>query len=343
MSAIRACILSFSALISVPPAPAADSEWTKASTPHFELYTNGGDGAAKRTLVYFETIRSFFLQAMQADGQPSERIRIIGFRSDKDFEPYRPNEFASAFYLGGYDRDYIVIGDIGAERHETEVHEYVHLLVRHAGLDLPPWLNEGLAVLYSTLKPIGNKVRVGDLAAGRYQLLQRGKWIPIERILAVAHDSPEYNQKQHSGIFYSEAWALTHMLSLDPDFRDKYSDFTRTLIRTGSGAQAFQDVYGLSPRDVEKELRGYIDGQQFFALMFDIKLEKADLEPVLEQAPELEVGLALAQLTAGMRNKKELAKKTYEELAAKFPQAPEPPEALGSCTSAVGSSCSVRL
>ncbi len=318
----------FCVLISAPLC-AADREWTKASTPHFELYTNGGAGAARRTLVYFETIRKFFLQAMDAEEKDAERIRIIGFRNDKDFEPYRPNESAAAFYLGGYDRDYIVLGDIGAERHETAVHEYVHLLVRHSKLELPPWLNEGLAVLYSTLEPIGKKVRVGDLPAGRYQTLQRSKWFPIERLLEVDHDSPEYNERKHTGMFYAESWALTHMLYLDPDFRPKYSDFVRDLLRTGSGVEAFQNVYGFSPDDVRKELRGYIDGQSFYVLMFDIKLEKADLEPVLGPAPELEVGLALGQLSASMRSKRDFAKQTYEELASKYPESPEPLEALG--------------
>ena len=73
-------ILVYVLLIVALPAAAADREWTKASTPHFELYTNGGDGAAKRTLLFFETIRTFFMQAMQAEekGDP-DPIRIIGF------------------------------------------------------------------------------------------------------------------------------------------------------------------------------------------------------------------------------------------------------------------------
>ena len=322
-------ILVYSILFFALPGVAAEREWTKASTPHFELYTNGGDGAARRTLLFFEKIRGFFLQAMQAEEKDAEPIRIVGFRGYKDFEPYRPNETASAFYLGGYDRDNIVIGNISAESHETAVHEYVHLLVRHSKLELPPWLNEGLAVLYSTLEPSGNKVKVGNIPVGRYQLLQRGKWIPVERILEVGRDSPEYNTKKHAGMFYSQAWALTHMLSLDPDFRPKYSELIKALAHGGNSAQAIRNVYGLSPDELEKELRGYIDGQRFFVSLFDVKLENVDLDPSIETAPELEVGLALGQLTASMRNKKELARKTYEELAAKYPDAPEAPEALG--------------
>lgn len=316
-------------VFSLASAPGADREWTKVSTPNFELYTNGGEGAAKRTLLYFEQIRAFFLQAMKAAEEDGEPIRIIGFRNAKDYEPYRPNETASAFYLGGYDRDYIVLGDIGAENQQTAVHEYVHLLVKHSKMKLPPWLNEGLADLYSTLEPAGNKVKVGNLLLGRYQLLQNGKWIPIERLFSVDHDSPEYNTKRHAGMFYSESWALAHMLNLDPDFGPKYAEFGAALARGSNSALAMREVFGLEPADVEKELHGYIDGQKFFVALFDIKLEKSAVEPNVEAAPELEVGLVLAQLTANMRDKREMAKQTYSQLAEKFPDSAEPPEALG--------------
>ena len=318
------CLLSFAL-----PVAAAEREWSKLSTPNFELYTNGGEGPGRRTLLYFEQIRSFFIQSMGTEGKEREPIRIIGFRGAKDFEPYRPNEFASAFYLGGYDRDYIVLGDIGAENQETAVHEYVHLLAKQFEMKFPPWLNEGVADLYSTLKPTGNKVKVGDLLLGRYQLLQTAKWIPLERLLAVDRDSPEYNTKQHAGMFYSESWALTHMLNLGPEFVDKYPAFSAALAAGGNSAQAVQQAFGMTPAQLEKELRAYIDGETFYEAVFDIKLEKSAETPVIAAAPELEIGLVLAQLTASMRNKRDLAKKSYEELAAKYPQAPEPPEALG--------------
>ncbi len=318
-------LLAFCAL----PAPAADRDWIKVSTPHFELYTNGGEGAAKRTLLYFEQIRSFFLEAMKAEEKDAERIRIVGFRNEKEYEPYRPNEVAAAFYLGGYDHDYIVIGNIGAESQQMAVHEYVHLLVRHAGLNLPPWMNEGLADLYSTLQPSGNKAKVGALLPSRYLTLKNSKWIPVERLLSVDHDSPEYNAKQHAGVFYSESWALVHMLNLSPEYRDKYPDFGAAMVQGATGERAIREVYGLSPEGLEKALRSYIAQQSFYEAVFDIKLAKSAAEAAVEQAPELEVGLVMGQLTASMRDKRDLARKTYEELAAKYPKAPEAPEALG--------------
>src|SRR5438046_874231 len=83
----------------------------------------------------------------------------------------------------------------------------------HAGLKFPTWLNEGLADLYSTLRMQGDKALVGDLIPGRLQSLSTEKWVPLSVILSAGQDSPYYNEKSKAGSFYSESWALVHMLS----------------------------------------------------------------------------------------------------------------------------------
>ena len=89
-------------------------------------------------------------------------VYVVVFGSEKEYAPYRFNEFATAYYFGGADRDYIVMGRTGEQAAQIAVHEYVHLVARHAGLKFPPWLNEGIAELYSTIRMQGDKVLVGD-------------------------------------------------------------------------------------------------------------------------------------------------------------------------------------
>src|SRR5438270_14061952 len=94
------------------------------------------------------------------------------------------------------------------------VHELTHLMVHQLGLDLPPWLNEGLAELYSNLEPTGSKIRVGRDIPSRMRTLAEEKWIDLRSLLAVDHNSPIYNEKSRAGIFYAESWKLVHMLHL---------------------------------------------------------------------------------------------------------------------------------
>ena len=314
---------------SAPGLALAEQEWIKASTPNFELYTTAGEGTARRALLHFEQLRTFFLQARGLESKSDRPIRIIGFRNRKEYEPYKPNETASAFYLSWNDQDAIVIGDLRDENRRTAIHEYVHLLVRNSELKLPIWLNEGFADLYSTLMPIGDEVQVGALLPGRFHLLKQGGWLPMETVLTVNHDSPEYNAKRHSGKLYSQSWALTHMLNMHEDYRDKFTDLVSHLHGGSSSIGAFEKVYGLSPQQLEKALKSYMNGDRFFGVLFDVKLEKSSLEPSIEQASGIESGLILAQLLGATRGKQDQAKQAYAELAAAYPEDARIAEALG--------------
>ena len=44
------------------PLAAAD-QWVKLATPHFELYTTAGEKKGREAILYFEQVRSFFLEA----------------------------------------------------------------------------------------------------------------------------------------------------------------------------------------------------------------------------------------------------------------------------------------
>ncbi len=138
------------------------------------------------------------------------------FGSKKEYEQYRPNEFAIAYYTQIAGRDYIVLSGVSDDVFPVAVHEYVHLVVQHSGLILPPWLNEGLSEMYSTLKPEGDKILIGSLIPGRMYELSQHQWVPLTVILSAGRDSPYYSEKNKAGSLYNEGWALTHMLQLQP-------------------------------------------------------------------------------------------------------------------------------
>jgi tetratricopeptide (TPR) repeat protein len=196
------------------------------------------------------------------------------------------------------------------------------LIVKHAGLTLPAWLNEGLADVYSTLKPSGSKVLLGEVQLGRYRELQNGKWLDLETLLAVDHRSPHYNEKQKAGMFYAESWALTHMLYLSDGYRKQFPQFVALIKADASQASVFQQVYGKSLRQVRADLDAYLRGTHFNAAVFDVKVEKSAEAPEIGPATSLESGLALADLLAETRKRLE-AKAAYESLSRSNPRDPE--------------------
>ena len=308
----------------------AQQEWVRVATPNFELYTTSGEKRARKTILYFETIRSFFLQLSTSKQGTQLPVRIIGFRSKKEFEPFRPNEFASAYYVPSRKRDYIVMSSLSSERHMTAVHEYVHLLVRHSKVEMPPWINEGLAMLYSTLEPIGKKAKIGAFLPGYRQTLLDNKWLDIATLTSVDHDSPHYNERKRAGVFYAESWALVHMLFLSERYpREEFPKLVGSL-SVGKPAEAtFQEVYGKSFEQVYKDLRAYMRQDRFFSGLVDIKLEKAAEELEVRAATALEAGLVQADLLSSVRGKREQAKQVYLDLAARHPDRWEVEEGLG--------------
>ena len=101
--------------------------------------------------------------------------------------------------------------DLLPEHYPMVLHEYTHVVINQAGMKLPLWLNEGFAELYSTMKPVHNKILVGRLIPGRMQVAEAGL-VDLRGILDANAQSPAYNEGSRVAIFYAESWALVHML-----------------------------------------------------------------------------------------------------------------------------------
>jgi len=294
----------------------------------FEIYSSAGEGNTREALWYFERVRSFFEQAMGASPAKLDPIRIILFGSKKEYDPYRPNESAAAYYTQAGGRDYIVLGSTSVEGFPIVTHEYFHLIAQHAGLNLPPWLNEGLAEVYSTLKPLGDKVLVGMVIPGRLQGLAFEKPIPLATLLAVDHESPYYNEKNKAGAFYDESWALTHMLQLSPAYNPKFIKVIEAIRAGTPSPQALQTVYGKTLAEIENDLRSYVAGNSFRGALFSIKIPNPTGRTNTEPASPFDVKLALLNLT-NRPGKEEETRKKLEELVSSDSSRPEPYVGLG--------------
>jgi len=317
--------------LGLEPAAGAGPSWLKLRSAHFELYTTAGERTGRQTILYFEQVRGFFEKATGLRPKSGVETRIIVFQSEREFRAYRMNEFASAYYASVRDRDYIVIQRMDSGRDPSAAHEYMHLLIRHSGTKLPAWLNEGYAQLYSSLTPSGDSIHVGGVPPWVGATLTEKIWLKLDRLLAVDHDSPEYNQKEHAGIFYAQSWALTHMLNLDEAYRTRTSAFLEALHNGGDSPAAFLQVYGKSLQQVNADLNRYVRGASVPAALFPFRLDKAAETPEVQPAAEWESGLVLAGVLEAIK-KREQARQAYLDLQQKFPTRWEAPAALGYLT-----------
>jgi tetratricopeptide (TPR) repeat protein len=307
----------------------AEPKWIHVSSSDFEIFSTAGQGSTKDVLHHFEEVHGFFAKFAGGSNpvQPSEPVRIIVFGSEKEYLPYRPSEAAAAFYTQIAGRDYIVLGGVSENVFPTAVHEYVHLVAQHRRMNLPPWMNEGIADTYSTLKPVAGKILIGSVIPGRIDEMLRSQWIPLSTILSVDQSSPWYNEKKKAGSFYAESWAFVHMLLLSPEYSARFSKLTDALGDGAPSQATVEKIYGKPLSAFDKEVQGYIRGSRVSAAIVDFELD-GKAEAHTEPAQPFDVKLALLDLL-DKPGKNPERRKGLSELSAEYPERPEPHAALG--------------
>ena len=277
----------------------------------------------------FEQVRYFFLQNSPSKTAPDTPVRIVAFKSEKEYRPYRLNEGAFAYFTRSRKRDYIVMEDLGPEHDKAAVHEYTHLIVQHLGLKLPVWLSEGMADLYSSLEPLDEQALIGRPLPEREAALSREKWLDLDVLFAVDQDSPFYNERNKMSIFYAESWALTHMLMLGEAYGPRFSLFVSAIAKGRSAAECFHTIYGKDLVQVSDDLHSYLRRSTMRGALFPVKLAKIEIRPEVSELSPLSINLALSDLLAAQ-------KRTFGEAATRLSQLekenladPEIQESLG--------------
>ena len=307
----------------------AGPHWISVTTSHFEMYTTNNQKQAERALQKFEQVRYFFLRNNRNHQAATGRVRIVAFSSESEFKPYRMNGGNFAFYMQSRERDYIVMQDVEPDHLQAAAHEYTHLIIRHIKLDVPLWLEEGLADLYSSLEPKGQQALVGRPLPQHIYTLRSGAWMDLNTLISVDHDSPFYNLSDKMQIFYAESWVVTHMLALSPGYHDRFPDFLASLNGGATTAEAFQKVYGKSVQEISKDAQSYLHRTSVPAAVFDITLQKSDLDPQVAALSDFQTGLALSELLATRPQTAEEARRRLLALEQANSQNPEIEESLG--------------
>lgn len=307
-------------LLGLAPSEAKAQRWTHASSEHFEVYTTGGDGRARAALTYFERVHGFFEDFLKLTPAQKQPTRLIVFSSDREFAPYRLNEVATAFYLSGPDRDYIVMRSLDAESYPVIVHEYAHLIMRHSRVSYPRWLNEGLAEFFSTLSPQGGHMSLGRVPMGRLSELRDGnRMLDLPRLFAVDHNSAEYNTRTHAGTFYAQSWALTHMLMTADGYRQSVGRVLRAVSEGVPSAEALETVYGRPLAQVHSDLAAYVRGDRFAFFSAAYRDPQDEAGYPTRAVDPFEVGLVTANLLADAPDRIGAARAAYDKLLTARP------------------------
>jgi tetratricopeptide (TPR) repeat protein len=317
-------------LLCIPSQAQPTSPWKLTRSDHFELYSQSDDAAARSALLWFEQLRAFYLQKTGLAPEALHPVRVIGFRSARDYQPYQLHMAADAHYIGTDARDYIVLSEFDTAQLGTAAHEYAHAVLHAAGLQFPPWLSEGLAEFFSTVRINQRECTLGGDLPARSQALQRRTWMPLEDLLAMPANSPLRDNRETAAIFYSQSWALVDMLILSPEYGPKFSDLTSALSSDTPNPAALPRIYGKSLSAVTSDLRLWtaskhqpvpLSGIQPNAVPPQDGTASVDVSPLQARVLMADMLLAAGEL--------DRAGAIYSDLARETPRDPAMPAALG--------------
>lgn len=325
---------------SAAAAPAPD--WLLAQSQHFEVYAQANEQRARALLTRFEQLRAFFEQpGWNADSvPPSSPVRVIWFASQQEYQPYRVRDTADAYYLGSGDRDYIVMAGSEATLSGIAAHEYAHLVFRGAGSKLPPWLKEGLAEVYSTLRSDDRGTQVGGPLRGRLQTLRRGDWMPLAALTALSSEAFQRQERAANDMFYAESWALVGMLALSPGYAAKFPRFVSAAGEGVSSADLLARIYQRPLEQIGRDLHAWVRQGAPSTLQLP-RVTPAPFEARFSDVSPLAARLLLGELllAGGAYDR---AEAHFQQLAAEAPQSAEVWAALGAIALHKGDSASAQ-
>lgn len=245
----------------------ARETWHEVSSPSFLLVTNASDGAAESLLETAERFRTALgLVLPQIHFVTRHRARLYGFRDADSLEPFLPRPDEEPAYVAGYFQGLggsnVIVLDLSLRKSSYEsvlFHEYLHLVLRLEGHDLPLWFEEGLSEFYAATKLGRTHAELGAKVSRHLFVLSRGELVPLEELLLVDEGSPRYTDAAASSLFYAQSWSLVHyLLARAPSGQEQLARF---LARSRDGADsiaAFRESFQRDPSVVEEELRQYV-------------------------------------------------------------------------------------
>jgi hypothetical protein len=303
------------------------ADWTEVRTANFELYTTADEDAGRSLILRLERLRAVLdpilgWRGVDRSDQRDERERpvcIIAFGSRDEFQQYAPISRSIGYFLPGSRRDFMVL-DASADS-RAAAHEFVHLVMARNGYSLPPWLNEGLAELYSNVEDGRGEpsLALGRIIPGRVLAIRRDGWIGLSELVSATPDSGLFTSPYTVDSAYGESWLLAHMLVLDRRYARKFAEFL-SAIQSSGAQEAFRQVYDESLAQVECDLRAYLDVAQANVRNLGNPPKITGVEFAVAKQADFEGRTALAEMLGNYRGRREQSQELYQQLARDYPQ-----------------------
>ena len=306
---------------------AGNPQWVQVKSPNFTVITDAGEKRGRDVALHFEQMRAVFGTLFnKARITSSQPMYILAFRNTREFRAVCPLWNGKAEELAGYFQPgngvtYIALDSSLEEKWRVVFHEYGHFLLNSNLQNSPAWFDEGFAEYFSTVEIRGKDFVYGNIPEGDVQILQQYKWLPVDQLFAVKHDSPFYNEHNRQTIFYAEAWlAFTHYWFHSP--LQKQMVAYLQIEQQMPADEAIQKAFGMDVKAVDSEFRKFYSTGH-------VGMYKVPMPPGVDTLPmtsspvdELDARARVAELKLQMKDHHAEAVQEFEAILKEKPDHP---------------------
>jgi tetratricopeptide (TPR) repeat protein len=272
--------------------PLDQREWVEVRTRHYDVWSALGleeSAQLAADLEYFRSAAEFI--SGRALPAPPLATRVFAF-DDRGVGRVFSYEGQRAYLLSRQPGDVIVLrtgGGWDSDAWTAFKLEYARRLLWNASAeDLPPWLDEGLPQLASTLEARSDGAHAGNPPRYHVRMLRDSQWIPFDRLLGGA-DLAGWSQLERE-ILGAESWAVCQYLAFGADPKvipagalARYRARIDEGISPGDAARGEFGDLGKLQHDVWRMIRGEEIGQGTLR----IKLPGTSPQPRAVPRPEV--------------------------------------------------------
>lgn len=264
----------------------ADPQWIELTSRHFTLRTDLPRRQARAALADFEGVYGTLETVAFAGDAPKERIDVVLFSDEARFAGLAPRGAAGYFMPRQPDDPepqptivihgrMLIAGTLVETTQRRFRHELTHRFLDHRVRWTPPWLEEGLAEYYSTLKVDGGDAIVGTLpntkllrvdihsSASLVESMTEDRVdladVPsVEQLLTA--DYTTFHDRAHELAYYAGAWTFVHMMLNGPfGYAPRFQRFLDLLAGGATPPEAWRDCFWAVPLwRLERDFKRYV-------------------------------------------------------------------------------------
>jgi uncharacterized protein (UPF0147 family) len=284
---------------------AGDDGWITLKAPRFGIVSQLSEEATRAWAEEFNQFVTALHQLYNREDRNLVPLTIVIFKSKKQFSDYRiPTKSGHAKRVVGLFAnrdDWSVIALPGLRGYQKTrrviLHEAVHWYSHSQSVDLPLWLDEGLAEVYSTFEVKYGKAYWGMPIQSHINYLDYKGLQPTREFLCATQDEA----LDELDTYYPQAWAMVHyfLFGNRGQNRNMFNAFLSELSKK-SREKAFESALGMTYEEFDRELRPYMRHGK--CAIGEMELTDTHAEMEVGPASDTVVQFALGRLAVGVRN-----------------------------------------